>query len=96
MRTGSLNRPLDVLLTALANIESKYKMERHKLAKYLSEMLSRYPRIATKFARPNMQHGLLYNARYDHVVGQATCSQCNISKLIDQELRPSEDLFISL
>ena len=44
--TGSLNRPPDVLLTALANLQLKHITEGHELAKYLSEMLRRYLRMA--------------------------------------------------
>jgi hypothetical protein len=73
MRTRLLNKPPDVLLTALSNLQSKHKMESHKLAKYLSEMLRRYPMMATEFARPNVQHDLLYDARYDHIIKNATC-----------------------
>ena len=58
-QTGSLNRPPDVLLTAIADLDSKHMMEGHELAKYLLEMLRRYPKMATQFARPDMQHDLL-------------------------------------
>jgi hypothetical protein len=37
-------------------------MEGHQLVKYLSEMLRRYPKMATQFARPDMQHDSLYDA----------------------------------
>ena len=93
-RTGSLNRPPDMLLTALASLQSKHMRERPELMKYLSEMLRRYPKMVTQFARPDTQHDLLYDAEYDHITEQATCSQCNTSKLIDREPRPSEDPFI--
>src|SRR5579859_7758921 len=76
IRTGSLNRPPDVLLTALANIQSKHMMEGDELAKHLSAMLRRYPRMAGHFTRPETQHDLLYDANYDHVMEYATCSQC--------------------
>src|SRR5579859_6994761 len=75
-RTGSLNRPPDVLLTALANLQSKHMMEGDELAKHLSAMLRRYPRMAGHFTRPETQHDLLYDANYDHVMEYATCSQC--------------------
>jgi nucleoside phosphorylase len=93
-RTGSLNRPPDVLLTALANLQSKHIMEGHKLTKSLSEMLRRYPRMAPQFARPDKQHDLLYDAEYDHIIEHATCSQCGTSRLMDREPRPLEDPFI--
>jgi nucleoside phosphorylase len=93
-RIGSLNRPPDVLLTALANLQSKHMMEGHELAKYLLEMLRRYPMMAAQFARPDIQHDLLYNAEYDHIMEDATCSQCDTRRLIDREPRPLEDPFI--
>ena len=93
-RTGSLNRPPNVLLTALANLESKHIMEGYEFVKYLSEMLKRYPKMATQFARPDTQHDLLYDAEYDHIMGQATCSQCNIGRLIDRKPRLLEDPFL--
>jgi nucleoside phosphorylase len=93
-RTGSLNRPPDVLLTALANLQSKHMMEGDELAKHLSAMLRRYPRMAGQFARPDTQHDLLYDANYDHTMEYATCSQCDTGRLINRELRHLEDPFI--
>ncbi|KAI9868958.1 MAG: hypothetical protein M1813_002781 [Trichoglossum hirsutum] len=90
-RTGSLNRPPDVLLTALSYLESKHMTEGPELMKYLSEMLERYPRLATRSARPDVQHDLLYDAEYDHILENATCSQCDTGRLIDREPRLSED-----
>ena len=73
-RTGSLNRPPDVLLTALANLQSKHMTEGDELAKHLSVMLRRYLRMAAQFARPDTQHDLLYDANYDHTMEYTTCS----------------------
>jgi hypothetical protein len=38
IQTGSLNKPPEVLLTALASLEAQHMMESHKLVKHLSEM----------------------------------------------------------
>jgi nucleoside phosphorylase len=93
-QTGLLNRPPDMLLTVLANLHSKYIIEGHDFAKYLSEMLRRYPRIATQFACPDIQHDLLYDAEYDYIIEHATCLQCDKGRLMDREPRPLEDPFI--
>jgi nucleoside phosphorylase len=93
-RTGSLNRPPDVLLTALANLRSKHIREDSEVAKYLSEMLRRYPKMATQFTRPDLQYDLLYDAEYDHIIKHATCSECDTSRLMDREPRPLEDPFV--
>ena len=91
IRTGSLNKPPDVLLTALANIEAKHMMEGHELEKYLSEMVKKYPMMGNKFTHPGIQHDFLYEAVFDHPQGLATCSQCDVSKLRTRKTRSSED-----
>jgi nucleoside phosphorylase len=93
-RTGSLNRPPDVLLTALTNLEAKHMMEGHKVTQYISEMIGEYPIMATQFMCPGIQYDSLYRADYDHPGGHETCSQCDASKLIDRETRSPEDLVI--
>ena len=93
-RMGSLNRPPDVLLTALANLEAKHMMEGHELAKYLREMVEKYPRMNAQFTHPGIQYDSLYKAEYDHPSGQATCEQCKGTQLVDREPRPSVDPFI--
>jgi nucleoside phosphorylase len=89
-RSGSLNKPPDVLLTALANLEAKHMMEGHEVAKYLSEMMGKYPRMTPQFTCPGIQYDSLYQAEYDHPRGYTTCSQCDAGKLIDRETRLSE------
>jgi nucleoside phosphorylase len=42
-RTGALNRPPTVLMTALARLESTHEMEDSKVSKYLADMVARYP-----------------------------------------------------
>jgi len=89
-QTGSLNRPPDVLLAALANLQAKHLKEGHELSEYLSEMITRYPKMGTQLTHPGAQHDWLYEAEYDHAKGNATCSQCDAGRLIDREPRLSE------
>jgi nucleoside phosphorylase len=90
-RTGSLNKPPDVLLTALANLQSRHLIECHKLSSYMSEMITKYPNTKDEFIHPGKQQDWLYEAAYDHPEEQITCSQCDTSRLIDREARLSED-----
>jgi nucleoside phosphorylase len=87
MRTGLLNRPPDLLLTALAKLEAKHMMEGHELAEYLSGMMQKYPKMEAQFSHPGVQHDSLYMAEYDHLEQFKTCSQCDSSKLMDREPR---------
>ena len=90
-RTGSLNRPPDVLLAALASLQAKHLMEGHELSNYLLQMVTRYPTMGAQFAHPGTQHDWLYEAEYDHPRGNITCSQCDRDRLVDREPRPSAE-----
>jgi nucleoside phosphorylase len=89
-RTGSLNRPPDVLLTALAKLRAKHMMGDHEFLRYLSEMVMRHPNMRTKFTYQGTQHDRLYEAEYDHQGNNATCSHCEASRLIYREPRSSD------
>lgn len=89
VRTGSLNRPPDVLLTALANLQARHMMEKHELLSHLSRMVTRYPDMKTQFAYPGAGHDWLYEAEYDHPRANPTCSQCDRGKLVDRKIRTS-------
>jgi nucleoside phosphorylase len=90
-RTGSLNKPPDVLLTALAALQAKHLMEGHELSNYLLQMVTRYPNMGDQFAYPGTQYDWLYEAEYDHPRGNITCSQCDRDRLVDREPRPSAE-----
>lgn len=83
-QTGSLNKPPHVLLSALNQLLAKHMMEGHELLKHLSEIMWTYPKAGTKFANLGTQYDSLYAAEYDHPRGQATCSQCDSSRLISE------------
>lgn len=89
MRTGSLAKPPDVLLGALAKLRAKQIVDGTKLANHISKTMTRYPRMAAQYAHPGIAHDSLYEADYDHVVGDATCSHCDISRRIVREPRSS-------
>jgi nucleoside phosphorylase len=77
-RTGSLNSPPQVLLSALAKVQANALRERSQLSLYVSKL----ERIA-KFQRVKAGPDVLFEAVYDHV-GVHTCDQCSIDR---QEVR---------
>ena len=93
-RTGSLNKPPEVLLNAVANLEAKHMMENHDAEKILSEMTRKYPRMKGRFTYPGIQYDSLYEAEYDHPEGYTTCSQCDAGKLVNRKPRSPGDLVI--
>ncbi|KAJ5117581.1 hypothetical protein N7448_011213 [Penicillium atrosanguineum] len=86
-RTGTLNRPPKVLLTALATLQAHHRTEDSRVHEFVSSMQATLPPCnAREFARPT-QEDCLFQVGYDHV-GSNTCINCDRSKLSP---RPSRD-----
>ncbi|KAJ5100914.1 hypothetical protein N7456_006966 [Penicillium angulare] len=86
-RTGMLNRPPKILLTALATLQARHLIEDSRVIKFISTIHgTASPRKATNFTRPT-QEDCLYQAEYDHGVLD-TCDDCDRSRLT---IRPSRD-----
>ncbi len=89
-RTGSLNRPPDVLLTAVSSIQARHFMKDTEIPRHLSQMLARYPKMQEKSAYQGAEHDQLYEAEYVHRTGQLTCVHCDNERLITRSDREDE------
>lgn len=90
VRTGSLNRPPDVLLNAVSSLQARYMMEEAHLPRHLSQMLSKYPKMQKDYAYQGPQQDHLFQADYDHRPGDATCVDCEPDRLITRVDREDE------
>ncbi|CAI7595833.1 unnamed protein product [Penicillium palitans] len=89
-RTGMLNRPPKVLLTALATLQAHHFTEDSRVPKLISEVRANMTsRIAANFARPTKED-LLYQTEYDHGASD-TCIGCDRSKLTPRPFRDYEE-----
>lgn len=66
-RTGALNNPPTLLLTAVTKLKTNHELRGSKIAQYLEELQARYPRLATKYLRSDSLQDILFKASYDHV-----------------------------
>lgn len=73
-RTGSLNSPPQILLSAVNNVRANDYLGRSRLPDYVSEL----ERIPT-FQRSRTSPDVLFEADYDHE-GGPTCEQCCVNK----------------
>ncbi|KAF3925297.1 hypothetical protein ABW20_dc0107439 [Dactylellina cionopaga] len=67
-RTGALNNPPTLLLTALSKLEVDHEMKGTKIPEYLEQMGTRYPRLKAKYLNINHLQDLLFRTSYKHVV----------------------------
>jgi len=100
-RTGALNNPPGVLLTALAALETQHEMEGSKIPDYLDELKLKWPRLATKYLRADSLEDLLFKADYNHVnesttitedsydksEGEENCQSCDKTKIVKRKPR---------
>jgi nucleoside phosphorylase len=88
IRTGSLNRPPTILLTALSTIIAEHKFKRYGYIKHLSMV----PEILLpEFSHPGADGDQLFEANYDHADNNETCFNCNAEKLKQRNPRDSSD-----
>jgi nucleoside phosphorylase len=89
-RTGMLNRPPKVLLTALATLQAHHLTEDSRIVQIVSDLQAKMaPHKATKFTRPT-QEDCLFQAEYDHVAFD-TCMDCDRSKLVPRSPRAHQE-----
>ncbi|KAJ5810239.1 uncharacterized protein N7503_002457 [Penicillium pulvis] len=90
-RTGMLNRPPKVLLTALATLQAHHFTDDSRVLEFISDIqIKTTPRRATTFTRPT-QEDCLYQPEYIHR-GSDTCIDCDRSKLVPRLSRDYKEL----
>ncbi|KAI9671219.1 MAG: hypothetical protein M1817_003726 [Caeruleum heppii] len=88
MLTGQLNRPPDVLLTALTKLKAEHLREGSGLQRLLDEMVRRNPGMEAQYKRPPMEDDTLFMTDYDHPDETATCdSVCDPGRLVPRPPR---------
>ncbi|KAB8231567.1 Pfs, NB-ARC and TPR domain protein [Aspergillus alliaceus] len=81
-RTGMLNRPPQILLTALSKLHANHLTEESQIPDFLADIKRNLPKRAANFARPT-QLDDLYLSDYNHANPQSrTCDGCDIAKTI--------------
>jgi nucleoside phosphorylase len=81
-RMGSLNRPPDVLLRALASVKAAHMTEGPVFQSSLSGIGHKFPRLRHASVPPASSADRLFEADYDHVLGEATCANCRADRQV--------------
>jgi nucleoside phosphorylase len=88
-RTGSLDRPPPILLSALCTLESNHDMEDSKIPEFLKEMAINYPQMQKKYMFPGSEKDRLFKEGHDHPDEAKSCDYCDLSQLVDRKRRDS-------
>ncbi|KAF3099644.1 hypothetical protein TWF569_004664 [Orbilia oligospora] len=88
-RCGSLNKPPQILLTAIAGLQASHELKGiNKICNYLSETYKKHPSLAEAYTYQGQEHDVLYKADYEHG-GDTTCVSCNIDEVVSRKVRKS-------
>ncbi|RAH73770.1 uncharacterized protein BO66DRAFT_408681 [Aspergillus aculeatinus CBS 121060] len=84
-RTGMLNKPPSVLLTAVSKLQAEHMVRPSNIPTILSEMVCRYPKMKDKFTYRGAEQDVLFEPDYDHEDSGITCANCDFRR---RETRP--------
>lgn len=93
-RTGSLNSPPMILLTALGRLKAEHESSDSMIPQFLRKMYERYPKMRGEYVFPGRSLDQLYQATYVHSETNetnATCESCDPQAQVQREPREDTD-----
>ncbi|KAE8371170.1 nucleoside phosphorylase domain-containing protein [Aspergillus bertholletiae] len=89
---GKLNKPPNIVLSAVSHLKAQHELEGHKICETLSRLASKYPVNATKFQYPGSKKDGLFKSTIIHTEGKKSCKSCRglqDSNLVKRKDRPN-------
>ena len=90
-RSGRLNKPPQMLLTAITNLQAYQAVERSRIPEFLSEMITAHPDMRAEFTYRGQEQDRLFDAASDHTGFGDSCDTCEISRLVTRPARARHD-----
>jgi nucleoside phosphorylase len=89
-RTGTLNQPPQILLTAISQLQSRSMTENSvHISRFLSDALGKDPDNKHRFSSPGPDQDHLFDVEYDHVASENTCAKCDLGRTVPRASRSS-------
>lgn len=87
-RTGFLNSPPQILLSAVSRMRANHLRRRTKLSEYVSNA-----QHLPEFTRDDAGPDILYEASYNHISG-GSCEGCSADKVVDRQPRKNKETVV--
>jgi hypothetical protein len=87
IRTSTLNKPPQVILTAVNKLQADHMVDGNKLPDILARMVEIYPNMKLEFTHRGTENYRLFRADYDHVGGRLTCDLCDADNVVPRPIR---------
>ena len=92
VRTGSLNSPPTVLLTALTKLSADHERKGNHIAESVRSIITNNPRLREKYQHPGVGHDRLYVSSYTHPGADKRCEIDCDTFPSQRRSRPSREL----
>lgn len=93
-RTGSLNAPPQILLTALSGLQANHLCGQGSVPQFLSDFAVRNPKMTARFGYQGAANDVLFRTEYDHGDSGPTCGRCDDTQTIRRATRDDTDPII--
>ncbi|OCL03372.1 purine and uridine phosphorylase [Glonium stellatum] len=93
-QTGTLNKPPQEVLTAIAALEATHRMAENQIYGMLSDMIAKYPLMQQEFSYQGSKHNALFKADYHHKDNARTCKNCDANEAEPRPPRNSNILVV--
>ncbi|KAK6497142.1 hypothetical protein TWF506_004617 [Arthrobotrys conoides] len=91
-RIGMLNKPPDILLTAVADLEAEHEMKGTIIPQILEEMLGKYPKMRDGYSYQGSKNDLLFRPDYIHDNNTGGgCEYCDSKQVERRPARSDSD-----
>ncbi|KAL2823876.1 hypothetical protein BDW59DRAFT_90495 [Aspergillus cavernicola] len=93
--TGSLNKPPQVLLTHMAQLEAKQMTKREGvILRIVEQVLEQNPDMKGSFSPPDQETDLLFSSSYHHADNENDCANCDKGNLVHRQPRATTAPYI--
>jgi nucleoside phosphorylase/tetratricopeptide (TPR) repeat protein len=90
-RTGLLNTPPKILLTALGRLQADHYVRDSRVPEFLAESLQKYPKMKKSFSSRGELTDCLFEAEYEHAGDNTGCEQCDHARSVQRDARKNTD-----
>ncbi|OJD13717.1 hypothetical protein AJ78_05849 [Emergomyces pasteurianus Ep9510] len=93
-RSGILNKPPRVVLTAVSRLQAAHKLGPNKISSFISKAVARSPAFEPLSRYPGESLDVLFESGYEHPESENTCDNCDLIRSVKRTPRGGHDPII--
>ncbi|EAW16767.1 Pfs, NACHT and WD domain protein [Aspergillus fischeri NRRL 181] len=89
-QTGTLNKPPQILLTHMNQLQAKHMTGGEDVSQIVQQVLERYPNMKKSFCPPGYDTDYLFQPSYHHASRDNDCGKCDKQQLVERQPRDTK------